>query len=159
MSFDTNNCRFVHSSSYPFFLVNELDSEIIGHVITGDKKAENLETSLPTHLSVFILAHSRRKMSKMLRYVNGYKDINHTLYYTDTDSMVVNQDTFDLLKDKFIGSKLGQLEDEFPNDIIVAARFIAPKTYCLAMLRPVDGRYALAYKVRCKGIPHRGECL
>jgi len=95
----------------------------------------------------------------MLRFVGGYTNPERTFYYTDTDSMVVTQATFDLLKDKYIGSDLGKLEDEFPKDIIVAARFLAPKTYCLAMLRPVDGRYALAYKVRCKGIPHRGECI
>src|SRR5689334_13637734 len=129
----------------------------IGYLITGDKKEEDMRANLPTYLSVFILAHSRRVMSKMLRYVDGYRNRQRTVYYTDTDSMIVNQETFDLLQPKFIGSQLGLLEDEFPKDIIVAGRFLAPKTYCLALLKPYGDHYVLAYKVRCKGIPHRGD--
>lgn len=138
-------------------------SDIIGYLMTGDKAKEDVKATLPTYLSMFILAHSRRVMSKMVRHVNGYKDQRRTVYYSDTDSLVVNMETFNLLKDKYIGSKLGQLEDEFPKDIIVAARFLAPKTYCLMLARPVDvlvegvRRYSLHYKVRCKGIPHRGD--
>lgn len=132
----------------------------IGYIFSGKKPTEEMETSLPTHLSVFILAFSRRKMSKMLRFVNGYYDKENTIMYTDTDSMVVREHTFNLLKNgKFIGSKLGQLEDEFPNEMIVAGRFLAPKVYTLMMLKqlPNSSKCALAYKVRCKGIPHRGD--
>lgn len=132
----------------------------VGYIFTGEKAVTDLETSLPTHLSVFILAHSRRKMSKMLRYVNGYKDKNRTLMYTDTDSMVVTESTFlKLVEGGFVGSKLGQLEDEFPKQLIVAARFLAPKVYCLMMLAkvPDSSKAAICYKIRCKGIPHRGD--
>lgn len=132
----------------------------IGFLFTGEKKQEDMETNLPTHLSVFILAHSRRKMSKMLRHVNGYYDKTRTLLYTDTDSMCITQSTFNILKkDGFIGGKLGQLEDEFPHDIIVAGRFLAPKVYVLMMLKqfPNSEKAGIAYKVRCKGIPHRGD--
>lgn len=132
----------------------------VGYIFTGEKKTEDLEASLPTHLSVFILAHSRRKMSKMLRKVNGYTDPKNTLMYTDTDSMVVTESTFKKLEGfGFIGSKLGQLEDEFPKDLIVSARFLAPKVYCLCLLRQYPGsdKAAIAYKIRCKGIPHRGD--
>jgi hypothetical protein len=132
----------------------------VGFIFTSQKPNSDLETNLPTHLSVFILAHSRRKMSKMLRFVNGYYDKENTIMYTDTDSMVVREHTFNLLKNgKFIGGKLGQLEDEFPNEIIVAGRFLAPKVYVLMMLKqlPNSPKCAIAYKVRCKGIPHRGD--
>jgi hypothetical protein len=50
-----------------------------------------------------------------------------------------------------------------PNDMIIAARMLAPKTYCLAILKRQDEKkygpdmFKLAYKVRCKGIPHRGD--
>jgi hypothetical protein len=134
--------------------------EPVGYLFTGEKRTADMETNLPTHLSVFILAHSRRKMSKMLRFVNGYKDKDNTLLYTDTDSMVVTQSTYEKLVAKgWIGSKLGQLEDEFPRNIIVAARFIAPKVYCLMMLAklPDSPKAAVCYKIRCKGIPHRGD--
>lgn len=132
----------------------------VGYIFSGDKKSEDLEATLPTHLSVFILAHSRRKMSKMLRKINGYTDPKRTLMYTDTDSMVVTESTFKKLTEfGFIGSKLGQLEDEFPKDLIVSARFLAPKVYCLCLLRqyPSSDKAAIAYKIRCKGIPHRGD--
>lgn len=132
----------------------------VGYLFTAEKSEESLETSLPTHLSVFILAHSRRKMSKMLRYAGGYYDPKRTIMYTDTDSMVVNKTTYEKLKiGKFIGGKLGQLEDEFPNEIIIAGRFLAPKVYVLMMLKqlPDSDKAAIAYKVRCKGIPHRGD--
>lgn len=132
----------------------------VGYIFTSTKKAEDVEANLPTHLSVFILAHSRRKMSKMLRFVNGYYDKENTIMYTDTDSMVVKEHTFNLLKNGgFIGNKLGQLEDEFPNETIIAGRFLAPKVYTLMMLKqlPNSQKCGIAYKVRCKGIPHRGD--
>lgn len=132
----------------------------IGYLFTGDKTEDKMDTSLPTQLSVFILAHSRRKMSKMLRFTGGYFDPKKTLMYTDTDSMVVTESTYkDLVKGRFIGGKLGQLEDEFPKELIVSARFLAPKVYCLMMLKqvPNSSKAAIAYKIRCKGIPHRGD--
>jgi hypothetical protein len=95
--------------------------------------------------------------------VNGYFDPKSTMFYTDTDSMIITKSTFDKLKafkgGKYVGTKLGQLEDEFPNDYLVSARFLAPKTYCLALLKKnfKNDNYQLAFKVRCKGIPHRGD--
>jgi len=82
--------------------------------------------------------------------------MERTIYYTDTDSMVINKSSFDILQKKgYIGSGLGMLEDEFPTDYIVSARFLAPKTYCLMLLKRISkgadtGKYALAFKVRCK---------
>lgn len=134
--------------------------EPVGYLFTGDKRTADMETNLPTHLSVFILAYSRRKMSKMLRFVGGYTDPENTLLYTDTDSMVVTQSTFSKYVAKgWIGSKLGQLDDEYPNNLIVSARFLAPKVYCLMMLKqlPDSPKAAIYYKIRCKGIPHLGE--
>lgn len=158
-----NSLENLSSQVIEFSADKKSDGETIGYLFTGDKKKEDLETKLPTQISVFILAYARRVMSKMLRKVNGYKDANHTLLYTDTDSMVVRESTFNLLKSNgFIGHNLGQLEDEFPNDLIIAGRFLAPKTYCLSILKEVEvdemaPRCAIAYKVRCKGIPHRGD--
>lgn len=157
------NLENLASQVIEFSADKHTDGETIGYMFTGDKKKQDLETKLPTQISVFILAYARRVMSKMLRKVNGYRDENHTLLYTDTDSMVVRKSTFNLLQQSgFIGHNLGQLEDEFPNDRIIAGRFLAPKTYCLSILKEVEvedmaPRCAIAYKVRCKGIPHRGD--
>lgn len=74
-----------------------------GYLISADKNVENLQASLPIHLSVFILAYSRVKMSKVMRHVNGYYDPKHTLLYTDTDSLIVRKSTFNMMKEKFIG--------------------------------------------------------
>lgn len=158
-----SNLENVASQVIEFSADKKSEAETIGYMITGEKKEQELETKLPTQISVFILAYARRVMSKMLRKVNGYRDKNHTILYTDTDSMVVRKSTFILLqKHGFIGHNLGQLEDEFPNERIIAGRFLAPKTYCLAMLKEVEvdeapPRCAVAYKIRCKGIPHRGD--
>lgn len=157
------NLENLASQVIEFCADKDSNGETVGYMFTGEKKKRDLETKLPTQISVFILAYARRVMSKMLRKVNGYKDENHTLLYTDTDSMVIRKSTFKLLEEMgFIGHNLGQLEDEFPNDRIIAGRFLAPKTYCLSILREVEveeaaPRCAIAYKVRCKGIPHRGD--
>lgn len=45
------------------------------------------------------------------------------------------------------------LEDEFPKDRIIAGRFLAPKTYCLAIMKRYNDEpnsYQTAYQVRCK---------
>jgi hypothetical protein len=134
----------------------------VGFVLHAQKKEEDLEATLPTYLSAFILAYSRVWMSKILRCVNGYYDRNHTLLYTDTDSLLVRQDTFNILvKNKYIGDELGMLVDEFPNDLIIAGRFLAPKTYCLAIALWQNDikNYMLGYQVRCKGIPHEGGII
>src|SRR5208282_2231819 len=100
---------------------------------------EDVKPTLPIFLSMFILAYSRRHMSKILRSVGGYSSPSDTLFYTDTDSLIVRKSTFTKLMNykggKFMGHALGQLEDEFPNDHIVSARFLSPKTYCLALMK------------------------
>jgi hypothetical protein len=137
--------------------------DVVGFIQSGEKMPEDVETYLPTQLSVFILAYSRRHMSKCLRAVNGYVLPQHTIFYTDTDSMIFRYSTYQLLCQykggKLVGNTLGQLEDEFPKDIIIAGRFLAPKCYCLTLLQWVEKEkeFILAYKVRCKGIPHRGD--
>lgn len=110
-----------------------------------------------TQISVFILAHARRKMSKMLWAIGGYTDRNRCFLYTDTDSMILRKEAFESIPKKYIGHSLGQLEDEFPNGYIISARFLAPKTYTLTLLSKTDAGYVLKVKTRCKGIPHRGD--
>ena len=125
------------------------DNEIAGYIITTD---EDKEPAHATQLSVFILSRARIHMSKLHRAIDGYRNKANTLLYTDTDSMVVHAHVAPLLQ-KYCGSNLGDLENEFPNSKIIRARFLAPKTYALTVLKD-DIRH---YKIRCKGIPHRGD--
>jgi hypothetical protein len=143
----------------------------IGYIVTGHKREEDISPTLPIYLSVMILAYSRVRMSRILRSINGYKNPLNCLLYTDTDSMIIRKKAYvellNVKKGKYVGHGLGQMEDEFPNDHIISARFLAPKTYCLCMLKRVDSKevvstqrtsqYYYALKVRCKGIPHRGD--
>lgn len=133
------------------------EGQNIGHLMTADRKREELKPSHPTHISVFILAYARRHMSKIMRSINGYRNPDTCLLYTDTDSLILTREAYSKIPQKYLGKELGQLEDEYPNDKIISARFLAPKTYCLGILKKTPHGYSLAYKVRCKGIPHIGN--
>jgi hypothetical protein len=133
------------------------EDPVAGYFVQGNKPDADVKVSYPIQMSVWILAYARRTMSKAMRCVNGYFMEEHCFMYTDTDSLVVRKSTFDILQQNgYIGSKLGMLEDEFPNDYLVAARFLAPKNYVLMMLKKVsqdalgNPKFSLAYKVRCK---------
>lgn len=123
--------------------------------IVGMKVVESKEgkVTLPTQLSVFILAHARVFMSRFHSKIDGYKTPTNTLLYTDTDSMIVHRRVEPALR-AYLGSALGSLDDEFPGRKIVEAVFLAPKTYSLTL---EDSAGETFYKVRCKGIPHRGD--
>lgn len=136
------------------------NEEIIGHCMNAKKQTTDIALSQPTYLSVFILSYARLLMSEILDSVNGYNDTSNTLLYTDTDSLIIRKSTFEKIPSKFIGKKLGQLEDEYPNDYIIAARFLAPKTYTLEILKKQDnGQFLKFYKTRMKGIPHDGNLI
>lgn len=105
----------------------------------------------PLYLSAFILANSRVHMSNVLLDVDGYRNKKHAFYYTDTDSLHVNRDTFDLLKQKgWMKEELGYLGDELDGGEIIGAQFHAPKTYCHRFVK--DNQVLI--QVKCKGIPH-----
>lgn len=137
------------------FQLLEKEGNVEGYLVNLRKDTE--ERKHATQLSVFILAHARRKMSKMLSSVNGYKSPTDCLLYTDTDSLIVRKSTFDKFPAKYLGGKLGQLENEFPAAQIITARFLAPKTYTLTLLEQTSEGILMKIKTRCKGIPHRGD--
>lgn len=114
---------------------------------------EKKKYNFPTYLSPMILSYARRHMSKIMRSVGGYQNSKYSYLYTDTDSLIVTQETFDRIPEKYKGKELGQLEDEYPDGVIVAGKFLAPKTYSLAIVK----NNKMHYKVRAKGIPHRGD--
>lgn len=135
----------------------EKDDQVVGSMI--NVTSEELKTKFPTQLSIFILAHARRHMSKMLRSVNGYRNPDTCFGYTDTDSMLINHTTFMALPQKFKGDNLGQLQDEFKGGAIIAFKILAPKTYTLTILQLNNSKncYEIRVKTRCKGVPHRGD--
>ena len=58
-------------------------------------------------------------------YMGNFKNSDHILYYTDTDSIVTNKP----LESKWVGNKLGQLKLEHE---VLLGIFIAPKVYLIA---------------------------
>lgn len=134
----------------------EVDGTVTG-MLVDTKKDPGQARRHATQLSVFILAQSRRRMSKMVWSIGGYTDACHVPLYTDTDSLILRRSSAELLPAKYVGGQLGQLENEFPNSYIISARFLAPKTYTLTMLDLTEEGFVLKVKTRCKGIPHRGD--
>lgn len=132
----------------PLLALNK--DKIQGYFITN---ADNKEPTLPTYLSVFILSHARVYMSEIVRLMDGYKNPRTTLYYTDTDSLIVHCSAIPPIQ-HLLGKEIGCLENEFPNQKIIEAVFLAPKTYALT-IQTAEG--VLLNKIRCKGIPHRGD--
>lgn len=110
---------------------------------------EKTHSDYPVYLSAYILALSRIKMSYELLKMNGYKKDN-SFYYTDTDSYHVHTKQFRGLTLK---EELGCFGDELDGGVIVAALFLAPKTY-----HHVYSKNNKLWSVmKCKGIPHSSK--
>lgn len=136
-------------------------NELIG--FSGNVKIEDVTISHCCYLSGFILAHSRKKMSKALRTMKtgknkgAYNSIEHNFFYQDTDSYIMKKESFDLMDKRLIGNELGQFKDEYLDDgegLIIEYVCLAKKTYSYLLIKN-DGK--IYCKVRCKGIPHRGD--
>jgi hypothetical protein len=131
----------------------------IGYIVKADKIEKDVKVTYPCYVSMCVVAYARRDISKKMRSINGYRDPETCYLYTDTDSILIKKNAFNKLPRKYIGKELGQFENEFPNARIIAYRSLAPKTYCLCLLIKKGEKYTLAYKVRCKGIPHIGTLI
>jgi hypothetical protein len=81
--------------------------------------------------------------------VDDKKQIENDFYYTDTDSLMAHQKNITMVKG-WNGSNLGDFSDDLKNaGKIVKAIFIAPKLYCLEILKP-DG--TIKHKFASKGL-------
>lgn len=102
-----------------------------------------------------ILAQSRVHMSKVLLQCEGYHRELCAMLYTDTDSLILPPAAMVNFPPSLLGNALGQFKNDLKGEGKIL-RFIslAPKTYCLVYMTN-DNKLWL--KVRCKGIPHRGE--
>lgn len=104
----TSSCGLKKVDRYhplPFFFLLGNNTAVLFEV-----ENECLDPQYPIYLSAQILAYSRVYMSRILRMVNGYLDPKNSFYYTDTDSLVLSPDAYEiLLKEGKIGKELGQL--------------------------------------------------
>ena len=126
--------------------------------LTGEPRLIDLKEECitkPTQLGSFILAYSRRIMLNVIKQANPYfgiddkKQIENDFYYTDTDSLMANQKNITMVKG-WNGSNLGDFSDDLKGvGKIVKAIFIAPKLYCLEILKP-DG--TIKHKFASKGL-------
>lgn len=93
--------------------------EYIKFIIENDSKVKSVDQSLPC--AIAISAYSRMYMFETI-----YKlvDLGATIYYMDTDSLVLDME----LPKEMIGTELGQFKLEHD---ILKGYFIAPKLYAI----------------------------
>ena len=77
------------------FMNQEKVEAYIDKKITDDDK--QLKAS---HLGSFILAYSKKLMNHAIASFDGFTDVDKTLYYMDTDSMIIPSATYDMLINK-----------------------------------------------------------
>jgi hypothetical protein len=136
--------------------VVKLYDEPIGAFVVYKKLDNEVRPFYPTHITAFITSHARAFMSRVMRELNGYKDPQHTFFYTDTDSLILHARTSHLIA-PYVGNDLGKFEDELKGKIVEAV-FIGKKTYALTYFTG-GPTHEMKLKIRCKGIPHLGASL
>ena len=129
----------------------DTDGELLGYYVK--EKVESEFCRFPIQQSIFILAHSKRIMLKITKDMGILTDEQYAVLYGDTDSIIVLNDAFKRLKQKWIGEELGQLKEEVDGKII-SLTVLGPKNYNLVY---IDRKtLQIKTKTRCKGIPHIG---
>lgn len=109
----------------------------------------------PIELSAFILGWARIYMSKLLRKMKITKCKKYCPIYGDTDSLILHQEAFANLKDKYKGDKeLGQLKKEVKGKIM-SCIVLSPKTYNIIYI--CEKTLEIKAITKCKGIPHYKE--
>ena len=89
--------------------------------------------TLPLQLAVFILSNSKRKMNKFIHTNDGF--YKNDVYYTDTDSLYIENKHWDKLnKAGIVGKNLLQSKNDYKDGGIFYGLFLAPKLkYCLTI--------------------------
>jgi len=112
------------------------------------------EPSKPLQIGVSLLAQSRIIMSDYCIQLGSYRNPDCQVLYCDTDSLVIYRKCWEAARVKYpgsFGSEFGQLKDEVAGGLIVAAVFLAPKTYIYYY---IDIKTTKVYAgIRSKGIP------
>lgn len=117
------------------------------------------------HVGVEILSMSKRIMNEVMTLA---EDNNLKIYYQDTDSMHLEEQYIEILRDKFnekynrelIGKQMGQFHSDFDLkgcEDVYASRslFLGKKSY-IDELKGIDkdGNVNIGYHIRMKGIPN-----
>ena len=86
--------------------------------------------TMPLHLGAFVLSNSKRIMNNFIHAINGF--YTNDLYYTDTDSLYIENKQWDKLeKAGLVGKNLLQGKNDYKDGGIFYGLFLAPKTkYC-----------------------------
>ena len=131
-------------------------------------KGINEHFSLP-HVGIPILSMSKRIMNEVICLA---EDNNINIYYQDTDSMHIDNDSVGKLADLFkakhdrelIGKDMGQFhcDFDFKQDkgtlpVSVKSIYLAKKTYLDVVDYIKDGEAKQGYHIRMKGVP--GESI
>ena len=87
----------------------------------------------PLHLGAFVLSNSKRIMNNFIHAINGF--YTNDLYYTDTDSLYIENKHWDKLqKAGLVGKNLLQGKNDYKDGGIFYALFLALKMkYCLTI--------------------------
>ena len=118
---------------------------------------------------VEILSMSKRIMMEVMTTA---EDLKIPLYYTDTDSMHINEDGLALLEKVYnkkygrelVGKEMGQFHTDFDLDgaksetiIATESIFVGKKTYLdkLEGICKKTGEVLVDYHIRCKGVPSK----
>ena len=129
--------------------------------MTGDRLNYSETITKPHYLGAFILSHSRIIMNTYYDLIDEERrkpaleacwrtSLENSMYYTDTDSLIVHSSKSDTLKDH-IGSELGKLSDELSGGKIIEGYFLSPKVYCV---KYIMSNNTVHEKIRAKGIPN-----
>lgn len=117
----TNKLEFIRYTNQPIQGFEQLygSEELINFNLSNDSKIKSVEQSLPC--AIAITAYSR-----MFLFETIYKmvDLGATIYYADTDSLVINNE----LPEELVGLDIGQFKLE---NKIKEGYFIAPKLYAI----------------------------
>ena len=103
-----------------------------GNYIVKMKKDDGLDddcyikNTLPAALGAFILGNGRRIMNKFIREKKGI--YNNNIYYTDTDSLYIEETFWDVLDQaNLFGKDLCQGKNDYKTGGIFYGLFLAPK--------------------------------
>ena len=87
--------------------------------------------TMPLHLGAFVLSNSKRIMNNFIHAINGF--YTNDVYYTDTDSLYIENKHWDTLKkSRLVGKNLLQGKNDYKDGGVFYGLFLAPKIkYCL----------------------------
>lgn len=124
-----------------------------GEVLSG--RDERWIDDQPIHLGSFILGYSRRIMLQYFCAANPTMNVETTAFYTDTDSIFLNNEQFKKLeREGLVAEGLGLLSDDFKGAIGVEGYFNNPKSYLVTKIKKATKKEPaqLWSQIKAKGI-------